>query len=85
MDGVGGEDGGTILNAPSSPPHATSSSSATQSHSHHGCSLFSEDGDRVTKGDLVVHTCHVIEMVTKVYLVVKNANGLPPAVDICDE
>ncbi|CAG7721716.1 unnamed protein product [Allacma fusca] len=79
LESIPGDDAVATVSSPPSPP------TAATSHSHHGCSLFSEDGDRLTKGDLVVHTCHVIEMVTKVYLVVKNANGLPPVVDICEE
>jgi len=34
------------------------------------------------KGDLVLQTCHVIELVTKIFLVVQNAAGKAPEVDV---
>ena len=34
------------------------------------------------KGDFVFQTGHVIEIVTKLFLVVQNATGKPPAVNI---
>lgn len=40
---------------------------------------------KLTKGDLVLHTCHLIEMVTKIYLVVKNATGRGPEIVISNE
>ena len=36
----------------------------------------------VRKGDFVFQTGHVIEIVTKLFLVVQNATGKPPAVNI---
>ncbi|CAL8068334.1 unnamed protein product [Orchesella dallaii] len=63
-----------------------------------GCGLFgggSGDCDsgqyamsevvKLTKGDLVLHTYHLIEMVTKIFLVVKNATGRGPEVLINNE
>ena len=44
-----------------------------------GC-LSSEAVKR--KGDFVFQTGHVIEIVTKLFLVVQNATGKPPAVNI---
>ena len=37
------------------------------------------------KGDLVLQTAHVIEVVTKLFLVVQNATGKPPDVVISTE
>ena len=37
------------------------------------------------KGDLVLQTCHVIELVTKTFLVVQNASGKSPDVNINTE
>ena len=37
------------------------------------------------KGDLVLQTCHVIELVTKMFLVVQNAAGKAPEVNIHTE
>lgn len=63
-----------------------------------GCGLFGSGGDndsghyavasevvKLTKGDLVLHTCHLIEMITKIYLVVKNATGKGPEIVINNE
>ncbi|ODM90014.1 Unconventional myosin-Ia [Orchesella cincta] len=62
-----------------------------------GCGLFGGGGDcdsghyaisevvKLTKGDLVLHTYHLIEMVTKIFLVVKNATGRGPEVVINNE
>lgn len=62
-----------------------------------GCGLFGGGGDsdsghyansevvKLTKGDLVLHTCHLIEMITKIYLVVKNATGKGPEIVINNE
>merc|ERR1711953_1248270 len=47
-----------------------------------GC-LSSEAVKR--KGDFVFQTGHVIEIVTKLFLVVQNATGKPPAVNIATE
>jgi hypothetical protein len=44
-----------------------------------GC-LSSEAVKR--KGDFVFQTGHVIEIVTKLFLVVQNATGKPPAINI---
>ena len=37
------------------------------------------------KGDFVLQTGHVIEIVTKLFLVVQNATGKPPGVNISTE
>lgn len=37
------------------------------------------------KGDFVFQTCHVIEIVTKLFLVVQNATAKPPEVHISTE
>lgn len=37
------------------------------------------------KGDLVLQTCHVIELVTKMFLVVQNAAGKAPEVNVHTE
>ncbi|ERL90446.1 hypothetical protein D910_07795 [Dendroctonus ponderosae] len=37
------------------------------------------------KGDFVFQTGHVIEIVTKLFLVVQNATGKPPEVNITTE
>ncbi|KAK3851400.1 hypothetical protein Pcinc_041950 [Petrolisthes cinctipes] len=48
-----------------------------------GCLFGSDEVKR--KGDLVLQTGHVIEVVTKLFLVVQNATGKPPDVNICTE
>lgn len=47
-----------------------------------GC-LSSENIKR--KGDFVLQTGHVIEIVTKMFLVVQNATGKPPNVNVSTE
>lgn len=47
-----------------------------------GC-LFQTDLKK--KGDFVFQTGHVIEIVTKLFLVVQNATGKPPEVNIATE
>lgn len=37
------------------------------------------------RGDVVVRTCHVLELATKLFLVVQNAVGAPPVVNIATE
>ncbi|XP_013166457.1 PREDICTED: unconventional myosin-Ia-like [Papilio xuthus] len=37
------------------------------------------------RGDLVLRTCHVLELATKLFLVVQNAVGAPPHVNIATE
>ena len=37
------------------------------------------------KGDFVLQTGHVIEIITKLFLVVQNATGKPPNVNIATE
>ena len=37
------------------------------------------------KGDFVLQTGHVIEIVTKLFLVVQNATGKPPNVNVATE
>ena len=48
-----------------------------------GC-LSSETASK-RKGDFVLQTGHVIEIVTKLFLVVQNATGKPPLVNISTE
>ncbi|CAB3226815.1 unnamed protein product [Arctia plantaginis] len=49
-----------------------------------GC-LFGGEGAWRRRGDVVVRTCHVLELATKLFLVVQNAVGLPPHVNIATE
>lgn len=56
----------------------------TQDHSAPGGCLFQSDLGR-KKGDFVFQTGHVIEIVTKLFLVVQNAVGKPPEVNISTE
>lgn len=42
-------------------------------------------GLRRRRGDLVLRTCHVLELATKLFLVVQNAVGAPPQVNIATE
>ncbi|KAI5698392.1 hypothetical protein M8J75_006121 [Diaphorina citri] len=53
-------------------------------HHHHqmGCLFHSEVHG---KGDFVFQTGHVIEIVTKLFLVIQNAVGKPPEVNIAPE
>ena len=37
------------------------------------------------KGDFVLQTGHVIEIITKLFLVVQNATGKPPSVNVATE
>ena len=37
------------------------------------------------KGDFVLQTGHIIEIVTKLFLVIQNATGKPPHVNIASE
>ncbi|CAB3388404.1 Hypothetical predicted protein [Cloeon dipterum] len=48
-----------------------------------GCLFQSDYGKK--KGDFVFHTGHVIEIVTKLFLVIQNAVGKPPEVNINTE
>ncbi|KAI8421349.1 LOW QUALITY PROTEIN: hypothetical protein MSG28_008361 [Choristoneura fumiferana] len=49
-----------------------------------GC-LFAGEGAWRRRGDVVLRTCHVLELATKLFLVVQNAVGLPPHVNISSE
>ncbi|XP_041968834.1 unconventional myosin-Ia-like [Aricia agestis] len=49
-----------------------------------GC-LFGGEGAWRRRGDLVLRTCHVLELATKLFLVVQNAVGAPPHVNIATE
>lgn len=96
---AGGYSGGSAYYA--APEHPSPSSSHQQHQCQPGsggCGLFGSSGDndsghyaaasdvvKLTKGDLVLHTCHLIEMVTKIYLVVKNATGRGPEIIISNE
>ena len=50
-----------------------------------GCLSTGEGNAGVRKGDFVLQTGHIIEIVTKLFLVVQNAVGRPPAVNIATE
>lgn len=56
---------------------------SSEQHSPPGC-LFQSEISR-NKGDFVFQTGHVIEMVTKLFLVIQNAVGKPPEVNISAE
>lgn len=47
-----------------------------------GC-LFGEVMRR--RGDLLLRTCHVLELATKLFLVVQNACGAPPHVNVAPQ
>ncbi|KAK8379939.1 hypothetical protein O3P69_019756 [Scylla paramamosain] len=64
------------------PPSPTTDLGASQ-NLNPGCLFGSDEAKR--KGDLVLQTGHVIEVVTKLFLVVQNATGKPPDVNICTE
>ncbi|XP_045514735.1 unconventional myosin-Ia-like [Pieris brassicae] len=49
-----------------------------------GC-LFGSEGGWRRRGDVVLRTCHVLELATKLFLVVQNAVGAPPHVNIASE
>ena len=49
-----------------------------------GCLSSNEPNPR-RKGDFVLQTGHVIEIVTKLFLVIQNATGKPPNVNIATE
>ncbi|XP_045496386.1 unconventional myosin-Ia-like [Colias croceus] len=49
-----------------------------------GC-LFGSEGGWRRRGDVVLRTCHVLELATKLFLVVQNAVGAPPHVNIAAE
>ncbi|CAK1578900.1 unnamed protein product [Parnassius mnemosyne] len=48
-----------------------------------GCLFGGESARR--RGDLVLRTCHVLELATKLFLVVQNAVGAPPHVNIATQ
>ena len=54
-------------------------SSPSQGNSNTGCFFVN---DLYEKGDIIFQTKHVIEVATKLYLVVQNAVGRPPDVNI---
>ncbi|XP_066963013.1 unconventional myosin-Ia-like [Macrobrachium rosenbergii] len=64
------------------PPTPTADLSGSQ-NLNPGCLFGSDEVKR--KGDLVLQTGHVIEVVTKLFLVVQNATGKPPDVNISTE
>lgn len=49
-----------------------------------GC-LFGGEGAWRRRGDVLLRTCHVLELATKLFLVVQNAVGAPPHVNIATE
>lgn len=64
------------------PPSPTADLTGSQ-NLNPGCLFGSDEVKR--KGDLVLQTGHVIEVVTKLFLVVQNAAGKPPDVNISTE
>lgn len=42
-------------------------------------------GELRRRGDVVLRTCHVLELATKLFLVVQNACGSPPHVNVAPE
>ncbi|CAL4084465.1 unnamed protein product, partial [Meganyctiphanes norvegica] len=64
------------------PPSPTADLSGSQ-NLNPSCLFGSDEIKR--KGDLVLQTGHVIEVVTKLFLVVQNAVGKPPDVNITTE
>ncbi|CAD0200188.1 unnamed protein product [Chrysodeixis includens] len=64
------------------PPH--DAPDAHDAHDAPGC-LFGGEGAWRRRGDVVVRTCHVLELATKLFLVVQNAVGAPPHVNIATE
>ncbi|XP_045110459.1 unconventional myosin-Ia-like isoform X3 [Portunus trituberculatus] len=64
------------------PPSPTTDLGGSQ-NLNPGCLFGSDEVKR--KGDLVLQTGHVIEVVTKLFLVVQNATGKPPDVNISTE
>ncbi|XP_045449409.1 unconventional myosin-Ia [Melitaea cinxia] len=49
-----------------------------------GC-LFGGEGAWRRRGDVLLRTCHVLELATKLFLVVQNAVGAPPHVNVATE
>ena len=48
-----------------------------------GC--LSSEGIKGRKGDFVLQTGHIIEIVTKLFLVIQNATGKPPHVNVASD
>ncbi|KAF2367453.1 Myosin head motor domain [Trinorchestia longiramus] len=69
---------------PSSPTTDIASGSSQQLNASQGGCLFGSDIAK-RKGDIVLQTGHVIEVVTKLFLVVQNATGNPPEIVITTE
>lgn len=50
---------------------------------HQGSTVVGpSDNTYKKKGDFVLQTSHVIEIVTKLFLVIQNVTGIPPDVNI---
>lgn len=49
---------------------------------HQGSVVGTSDSTYKKKGDFVLQTSHVIEIVTKLFLVIQNVSGSPPDVNI---
>lgn len=49
---------------------------------HQGPAVGPLDSTYKKKGDIVLQTSHVIEIVTKLFLVIQNVSGSPPDVNI---
>ncbi|XP_052749532.1 unconventional myosin-Ia-like isoform X2 [Galleria mellonella] len=70
--------------APDSSAEELSQCSSRDAPDAPGC-LFGGEGARRRRGDLMLRTCHVLELATKLFLVVQNAVGAPPHVNIATE
>lgn len=70
--------------APDAPGEPAPAHDAPDAHDAPGC-LFGGEAAWRRRGDVVVRTCHVLELATKLFLVVQNAVGAPPHVNIATE
>ena len=66
--------------------HSPSREVTTEEPNLPGCLMGGGDSSgKHRKGDLVFQTGHVIEIVTKLFLVIQNATGKPPDINIDTE
>lgn len=72
-----------LQSSPTESPSITGGCGVTDPTTPSGC-LFQSDLAK-KKGDFVFQTGHVIEIVTKLFLVVQNAIGKAPEVNISTE
>lgn len=68
--------------APESSTEELSQCSSREAAEAAGC-LFGEGARR--RGDLALRSCHVLELATKLFLVVQNACGAPPLVAVAPQ